>query len=122
MYHREEPPPLGRTVPTHVKPFGVNNDVPLEGGLEADVKQLRLYKAGGKNHLRSENFKKELRESYPAEGTSPPPMPEQWQNMVEITQFMWKHGDIPREIGWKILVLIPKGKTDTRGIGLLESL
>ena len=49
-------------------------------------------------------------------------MPEQWQNMVDITQFMWKHGDIPREIGWKTLVLIPKGKTDTRGIGLLKYL
>ena len=35
---------------------------------------------------------------------------------------MCQYGDIPREIGWKILVLISKGDTDTRGIALLEYL
>ena len=42
--------------------------------------------------------------------------------MVEITQFMWQHRDIQRELGWTILVLITKGNTDTKGIGLLESM
>ena len=41
---------------------------------------------------------------------------------MEITQFMWNHGDILRELGWTVLVLIPKGNMDTRGIGLLEPL
>ena len=31
-------------------------------------------------------------------------------------------GDIPQELGWTILVLIPKGNMDTRGIGLLNTL
>ena len=31
-------------------------------------------------------------------------------------------GGIPQELRWKFLVLIPKGITDTRGIGLLETL
>ena len=35
---------------------------------------------------------------------------------------MWLRGDIPQELGWMILVLIPKGTTDTRGIGLMETL
>ena len=35
---------------------------------------------------------------------------------------MWRTGDIPQDLGWEILVLIPKGTTDTRGIGLLETL
>ena len=30
--------------------------------------------------------------------------------------------EISRELGWAILFLIPKGNTDTWGIGLLESL
>ena len=34
-------------------------------------------------------------------------------------QFMWQNGWIPRELGWMILFLIPKGDRDTRGIGLL---
>ena len=35
---------------------------------------------------------------------------------------MWCMGDTPQELGWMIMVLILKGTTDTRGIGLLETL
>ena len=31
-------------------------------------------------------------------------------------------GDTPQELGCKILVQIPKGTADTRGIGLMEAL
>ena len=34
---------------------------------------------------------------------------------------MWCTGKIPHELGWRILVLILKGTTNTRGIGLLET-
>ena len=35
---------------------------------------------------------------------------------------MWHKGNIPQELLWTFLVLIPKGATNTRGIGLLETL
>ena len=35
---------------------------------------------------------------------------------------MWKHKEIPKKLGWEILVLIPKRNTDTRVIGLMELL
>ena len=35
---------------------------------------------------------------------------------------MWHTGGIPQELVWTVLVLIPKGTTDTRVIGLLETL
>ena len=35
---------------------------------------------------------------------------------------MWKHGDIQRDLEWTLLVLIPKRKTDTQIIDLLELL
>ena len=41
---------------------------------------------------------------------------------MNITQFMWQHGEIPRKLGWTILVLIPKVNIDTRCIGMLELL
>ena len=31
-------------------------------------------------------------------------------------------GEIPQDLGWTVLVLIPKGTTNIRGIGLLENL
>ena len=35
---------------------------------------------------------------------------------------MWQHGDILKELVWKILLLIPEGNTETQGIGLLVTL
>ena len=35
---------------------------------------------------------------------------------------MWRTGGIPQELEWKILVPIPRGTTNTIGIGLLEIL
>ena len=49
-------------------------------------------------------------------------MPERWQKLVETTQLLWHHREILMEMVWMILVLIPKGNTDTRRIGLLELL
>ena len=42
--------------------------------------------------------------------------------LVDLVQHMWRTGGIPQELVCKILFLIPKVATDTRGIGLLETL
>ena len=42
--------------------------------------------------------------------------------LVDIVHHMWRMGGIPQELVWTVLVLIPKGTTDTRGIGLLKTL
>ena len=50
------------------------------------------------------------------------PQRERWACLIDLVQHMWRTREIPQELGWAILVLIPKGTTDTRGIGLLETL
>ena len=56
-------------------------------------------------------------------GNPPPPLqPGRWMQLVEIVQYMWSTRYIMMELGWTILVFIPKGNTYTRGIGLLETL
>ena len=47
---------------------------------------------------------------------------ERWMYLVEIVQPMWRTGDIPQELGWTLLFLIPKGTTNKWVIGLLETL
>ena len=42
--------------------------------------------------------------------------------LIDIVQHMCSTGDFPQELGWTVLVLIPKGTTHTQGIGLLEIL
>ena len=39
--------------------------------------------------------------------------------VVELIHFMWDLGTIPADLGWKILILTPKGNAYTQGIGLL---
>ena len=42
--------------------------------------------------------------------------------LVELAQHMWCTREIPQELVWKIMFLIIKGTTTTRGIDLLETL
>ena len=40
LYQREEPTPSGGPVTTYIKTFKLNDDVPLEGEVEAEVRRL----------------------------------------------------------------------------------
>ena len=42
--------------------------------------------------------------------------------LVDIVQHMWRTGEIPKDLGWTVLVCIPKEGTDTRSIVLLDTL
>ena len=42
--------------------------------------------------------------------------------LVYLVHHMWRMREIPQELGWTVLVIIPKGTTDTRVISLLETL
>ena len=90
--------------------------------MEAAVRRLRPHRAGGHTHLRAEHFKQWRREAYPGEQLKNPLQRERWLCLVDLVQHMWRTGEIPHDLGWKILVLVTKGTTDTRGIGLLEAL
>ena len=89
--------------------------------MEAAIHRLLSLKAGGYTHLRTDQFKQWLREVHPGENSKTPRM-EPWMCLVEIVYHMWLTGETPQELGWTLLVLIPKVTTKTQGIGLLEIL
>ena len=45
---------------------------------------------------------------------------ENWARVLELVQTAFRDGDLAEEATWQAVVLIPKGKKDYRGIGLLE--
>ena len=45
-----------------------------------------------------------------------------WRLFVTLIQTIWQTGEIPQQMLWIIIVLLPKGGGDYRGIGLLEPL
>ena len=51
-----------------------------------------------------------------------PPRMEHCLCLGDIVHHMLRTGEIPQELVWTVLILIPKGNTDTWGIGLIETL
>ena len=45
---------------------------------------------------------------------------ENWAGVVDLVQTEFWEGDLAEESTWQAVVLIPKGKKDYRGIGLVE--
>ena len=43
-----------------------------------------------------------------------------WRIFVRLIQSIWDTGTVPRQMVWMVVVLLPKGGGDFRGIGLLE--
>ena len=43
-----------------------------------------------------------------------------WMVFVDLVQSSFRVGKLAKEATWQALVMIPKGKTDYRGIGLVE--
>ena len=89
--------------------------------MEASIYRLHLNKAGGHVHLIEDHIKKWLREAYLSERTYNPLNPDIWGELIGLAQYMWQHVEIPAELIWTILVLVPNLNTDTWGVGLLET-
>ena len=47
-------------------------------------------------------------------------MAKEWNVFIALIQTIWEKGEIPQQMSWMTVVLIPKGGGDYRGIGLLE--
>ena len=45
---------------------------------------------------------------------------ENWARVVDLVQTAFREGDLVEKSTWQAVVLIPKGKGDYRGIGLVE--
>ena len=90
--------------------------------MESAVRRLIPHREGRHNHLHAEQFKQWRQEVYPGEQSKTPPWIERWMCLVKIVQNMCHTGGIPRYLLWTVLVLLTKGTTNTRDIGLLEIL
>ena len=68
---------------------------------------------GGGNKRRGEREHRERRTDTTADE-------ENWARVVELVHMAFRDRDLAEEATWKAVVLIPKGKGDYRGIGLVE--
>ena len=115
--------PPGNPIPINVKPFAIDDSVPKEPEIRAVVKELRNGRAGGASGIKAEHIKQWLHdmEREEEQGTAGHGnIGNNWQLFVELIQIVWAEGEIPQQMAWMTIVLLPKGGGDYRGIGLLE--
>eukprot|EP00978_Attheya_sp_CCMP212_P020773 scaffold59934_cov26-Attheya_sp.AAC.2 len=43
-----------------------------------------------------------------------------WRKLVELVQHGFKTGGLPEAMAWSVMILLPKGDGDYRGIGFVE--
>ena len=115
LYTRSTPP--GEPIPVLVDPFDVSDEVPSEDEIAAAVRGLRSGKAPGPSGLRTDQLKAWLRAARREED----PDPTHWETLVTLVQHAYETGELPADMAWATVVLLPKGGGQFRGIGLLES-
>ena len=127
-------PPLGDSIPVDIEPFVVEEGVLDEGEIEWAVKRLRNNRAGGPSRMWEDDLKgwlvaalrgEKKGETAEKEGGCREDTregAENWERVVELVQTDVRDGDLAEEATWKAVVLIPKGKKDYWGIGLVEAM
>ena len=121
--------PQGETIPVQIEPFDVEDKVPEEGEIEWAVKRLRNNCSGGPSQMQAEHLKGwlaverrgETGETADTEGGDQENTregAENWARFVDVVQTAFRDGHLAEEATWQVVVLIPKGKKDYRGMAL----
>ena len=103
-----------------------------EGEIEWAVKRLQNNRAKGPSRMQAEDLKGwlaaaqigekkgEITEKEGGGREDTREEAENWARVVELVQTDFWDGYLAKEATWQAVVLIPKGKKDYRGIGLVE--
>jgi hypothetical protein len=121
LYTRRQLP--GEPLPINIDPVDINNATPSNGELRVAVGELTKCRAAGASGLRAEHVKawlSDMRREKDPKDQGADSAGDNWRLFIRLVQAAWTHGVIPRQLLWSIVVLLPKGGGDYRGIGLLE--
>ena len=122
-------PPPGENIPVTVTPLDVDDLVPNEDEIAEAVKKLRRNRSGGASGMRAEHLKGWLAASNGGKlaeekGEEKTEAEEEggdlWGKLVELMQTAFREVEMAEEATWQTVVLIPKGKKEYIGIGLVE--
>ena len=112
LYSKSLPPDW---LPILVAPFDIDDVVPEPDEIAEAILGLKNGKSPGPSKVRAEHLKewvKAYREHYPYQGN--------WNRVVDLIQTCFREQQVPTQILWSTVVLLPKGNGNYRGIGLLE--
>ena len=105
----------------NVDPAAVPDAAPTDSELRVVVGKLRNGRAAGATGMKAEHLKEWLRDMSRKEAEDGVEgIGDRWRMFVTLLQAVWERGDIPTQMTWMIVVLLPKGGGDYCGIGLLD--
>ena len=114
----------GAEFPANGTPFEIDDYPPSEEELRTAVSQLSHGRCGGASGIRAKHIKEWLRrakkEEDPENEATHIGAGKLWREFVEICTSVLATGNIPQQLCWVVMVLIPKGGGEYRGISLLE--
>ena len=112
-----------------VEPTHIDDLVPTEDEIEAAVKKLWRNRSGGPSRIRAEHVMGWLaaarrggmaEDKGKAKTATEEEREDWWGKVVELTHTAFRDGNLAEEATWQTVVLIPKGKGEFWGIGLVE--
>jgi hypothetical protein len=120
---------MGAALPYNFLLFAITYDMPTDEEVHRMVRGLQNRQAIGATRLRDEHHKgwfhelqhqeKAARENPGKEGADLG-LSCKWQIFLESIQIIWDCGEILEQMSWIVVVLLPKGRSDFQGIGLLD--
>ena len=113
LYSKALPPDR---IPVLVAPFDIDDVVPEPSEIMEAVRRLRNGKAPGPSKVRAEHFKEWVEEATREEN----PYQGNCDRVVELVQCCFQERQVPTQMSWSTVVLLPKGNGDYQGIGLLK--
>lgn len=116
LYTREPPENLGDPIPVLVDGFEIPDNVPDEDEIAEALKKLRSGKAPGPSGLRVDQLKVWYQQATREEN----PVLRPWRLLVTLVRHIWETSELPTEMTWATMVLLPKPDGGVRGIGLLD--
>ena len=105
-------------IPILVQPVSIKVVPPEVEEIAATVRNLQSDRVGGPSGIKQEQLKAQLR----AATREKEPDTERWEKVVSFIQVALREGYITEALMWTTMVLIPKGKWQYRGIGLVETI
>ena len=116
--------PQGEPLPINIDPIQLNDKAPSDGEIREAAGGLTNGRAADASRMHAEDVKAWLHgiklEEDPKVGPNNIGAGDNWRKFVMLVQAIWDHGEIPPQLLWVIMVLIPKGGGDYHRIGLME--
>ncbi len=108
-------------MPINVTPIPVPDGTPTDHEIREVVGKLRNGHVAGAMGMQAEHLKEWLRgikRKEAADGVEG--AGDHWRLFVVLMQATWESGTMSTQMSWMVIVLLPKGGGDYRGIGLLD--